>query len=578
MRKWLYEVFGNERLIEFVSMATPEDIRANAEYVRLADQLVPVPGGSNNFNYANVELIVDIAERFQVDAVWAGWGHASENPRLPERLSQIGVIFLGPSATAMRDLGDKISSTILAQSVGVPVVPWSGSGVTVDYSSQGIPETIFQSTCIFSESQAAQVANDIGYPVMLKASEGGGGKGIRMANSAEQINNAYRQVRGEVPGSPIFMMKVVSGAKHLEVQVVADEYGNAVALYGRDCSVQRRHQKMVEEGPVVATMNSLWLEMEHCAVRLAKEVGYCGAGTVEYLYHGTLEGGEYYFLELNPRLQVEHPVTEWITNLNLPAIQLQIAMGIPLTHIPSLRTFHQCSPFANEWDNKNDKDENILAPERRKSPQGHVIAVRITAENPDEGFQPTSGAIQELAFRNTPNVWGYFSVGTSGGVHEYSDSQFGHLFAWGEDREMSRRNMVLALKELSIRGEIRTATEYIVRLLESEDFKACRVTTEWLDGLIASKAITEKPSTELAVIAAAVCKACAMLEAHSSEYISCLVRGQLPPKDLSLIEFPIELVYENYHYSFLVSRKGPVSFNVSHIEIEKDIIDYIPPR
>ncbi|EME32530.1 bifunctional acetyl-CoA carboxylase/biotin carboxylase [Galdieria sulphuraria] len=566
MRKWLYEVFGNERLIEFVSMATPEDIRANAEYVRLADQLVPVPGGSNNFNYANVELIVDIAERFQVDAVWAGWGHASENPRLPERLSQVGVTFLGPNAAAMRALGDKISSTLLAQSVGVPVVPWSGFGVTVDYRSQGIPEEIFRETCIFSESQAVQVANEIGYPVMLKASEGGGGKGIRMAHHVDEINNAYRQVKGEVPGSPIFMMKVVSSAKHLEVQVVADEYGNAVALYGRDCSVQRRHQKMVEEGPVIAAVASLWSEMEQSAVRLAKEVGYCGAGTVEYLYHGTCEEGEFYFLELNPRLQVEHPVTEWITNLNLPAIQLQIAMGIPLTHIPSLRTFHQWKPFVynnNDNNSNHNNAENIFAPERRKSPHGHVIAVRITAENPDEGFQPTSGAIQELAFRNTPNVWGYFSVGTSGGVHEYSDSQFGHLFAWGEDREMSRRNMVLALKELSIRGEIRTATEYIVRLLESEDFKACRVTTEWLDGLIASKAITEKPSTELAVIAGAVCKACAMLEAHSSEYISCLVRGQLPPKDLSLIEFPIELVYENYLYSFLVSRKGPVSFNVS---------------
>ncbi|GJQ13401.1 hypothetical protein GpartN1_g5192.t1 [Galdieria partita] len=571
MRKWLYEVFGDERLIEFVSMATPEDIRANAEYVRLADQLVPVPGGSNNFNYANVELIVDIAERFQVDAVWAGWGHASENPRLPERLSHIGVTFLGPNATAMRALGDKISSTLLAQSVGIPVVPWSGFGVTVDYRSQGIPEDIFQKTCIFSESQAVQVANEIGYPVMLKASEGGGGKGIRMAHHVDEINKAYRQVKGEVPGSPIFMMKVVSDAKHLEVQVIADEYGNAVALYGRDCSVQRRHQKMVEEGPVIAAASNLWSEMEHSAVRLAKEVGYCGAGTVEYLYRGSPEEGEFYFLELNPRLQVEHPVTEWITDLNLPAIQLQIAMGIPLTRIPSLRTFHQWEPFssdcnANLDNNNNSNDihmENTLAPERRKCPNGHVIAVRITAENPDEGFQPTSGAIQELAFRNTPNIWGYFSVGTSGGVHEYSDSQFGHLFAWGEDREMSRRNMVLALKELSIRGEIRTATEYIVRLLESEDFKTCRVTTEWLDGLIASKAITEKPSTELAVIAGAVCKACSMLESHSSEYISCLVRGQLPPKDLSLIEFPIELVYENYRYCFLVSRKGPVSFNVS---------------
>eukprot|EP00871_Galdieria_phlegrea_P005615 jgi/Galph1/6054/GphlegSOOS_G4712.1 len=566
MRKWLYEVFGDEHLVEFVCMATPEDVRANAEYVRLADQLVPVPGGPNNFNFANVELIVDIAERFQVDAVWAGWGHASENPRLPDRLSEVGVAFLGPHSRAMKTLGDKISSTIIAQSVDVRVVHWSGSAVKLENCTKDVSEEVFRQACIFSESQAIQIGNEIGYPVMLKASEGGGGKGIRKANNEEEVKNAYRQVSGEVPGSPIFMMKVVSGAKHLEVQIVADEYGNAVALYGRDCSVQRRHQKMIEEGPVIAAMPSLWSEMENAAVRLTKQVGYCGAGTVEYLYHGNRDEGEFYFLELNPRLQVEHPVTEWITGLNLPALQLQIAMGIPLTNIPSLRVFYQMPPYDTHHLGEKmncSNAENMLSPERRKQPHGHVIAVRITAENPDEGFQPTSGAIQELSFRNTPNVWGYFSVGTSGGVHEYSDSQFGHLFAWGEDREMSRRNIVLALKELSIRGEIRTATEYIIKLLESEDFKQCTVTTEWLDRLIATKYVAEKPPTELAVIAGAVCKACVVLEKRSSEYISCLVRGQLPPKDLSLIEFNVDLIYDNYHYSFIVSRKGPVSFNVS---------------
>lgn len=186
-------------------MATPEDIEVNAEYIRMADRYVEVPGGSNNNNYANVDLIVDVAERAGVHAVWAGWGHASENPRLPESLAKNKIVFIGPPGSAMRSLGDKISSTIVAQSANVPTMPWSGSGITeTTLSDQGfvtVADEVYQTACVVSVEEGLSKAAQIGFPVMIKASEGGGGKGIRRVDSADQFKNAYGAVLGEIPGS-----------------------------------------------------------------------------------------------------------------------------------------------------------------------------------------------------------------------------------------------------------------------------------------------------------------------------------------------------------------------------------------
>jgi len=565
MRRWAYEAFGSERALEFVAMATPEDVQANADYIRLADLFVPVPGGSNNHNYANVELIVDIAERNECDAVWAGWGHASENPLLPARLAETGIAFLGPDAIAMRALGDKISSTLLAQSADVPVVSWNGDDLKVTFHRErgGIDEERYRRACVANVDEARAAADRIGYPVMIKASEGGGGKGIRLCRRPEDVRDAFRQVAGEIPGSPIFIMKMVDQARHLEVQIVADEYGHAIALYGRDCSVQRRHQKIIEEGPVTATPPQVWKELEHGAVRLAKMVGYVGAGTVEYLY----DGRRFYFLELNPRLQVEHPVTEWITGVNLPAVQLQIAMGIPLQRIAAIQAL---------YGNRPDLD---LERHQPNPPHGHVIACRVTAENPEEGFQPTSGSIQELSFRNTPNVWGYFSVGAWGGVHEYADSQFGHLFAWGADREMARRNMVLALKELSIRGDIRTTVEYLITLLELESYRENRIHTRWLDNLIASKVKPERPPFHIAVVLGAVHQAYRAWSERRRSFVESLSRGQVPQRiDATFIEFQFELIYDELKYALIVRQAGPNAFHVSlaqHPE-ERVRVDFRP--
>lgn len=273
-----------------------------------------------------------------------------------------------------------------------------------------------------------EAAKKIGFPVMIKASEGGGGKGIRKCGSVENFPLCFRQVQAEVPGSPIFIMKLATNARHLEVQLLADNYGNAISLFGRDCSIQRRHQKIIEEAPCVFADQDVFDEMEKAAVRLAKMVGYVSAGTVEYLYNSD---GKFYFLELNPRLQVEHPCTELISDVNLPACQLQIAMGVPLHRIKDIRVLYGESPYGSDvidFDN----------PSHKPSPKCHVIAARITSENPDDGFKPSAGGLQELNFRSNKNVWGYFSVGASGGVHEFADSQFGHCFSKGEDREEAR--------------------------------------------------------------------------------------------------------------------------------------------
>ena len=318
IRKWCYETIENDRIIGIVVMATPEDLAANAEsvlspiitirYIRMADQYCEVPGGSNNNNYANVTRIVEIAESTSCDAVWAGWGHASENPSLPDRLSKKGILFLGPHSAAMKSLGDKIDSTLIAQSAHIPTLPWNGFSVELrieeSRNKEGvvvIPDAVYEKLSIHTEEEAKEAAARVGFPLMIKASEGGGGKGIRKVSEMSEIPNAFRAVQGEVPGSPILMMRLAERCRHLEVQLIADEYGNTIALSGRDCSVQRRHQKIIEEGPPSVVSSNVWTDMQMAAVRLAKLVHYSNVGTVEYLY---MEDNTYSFLELNPRYVV----------------------------------------------------------------------------------------------------------------------------------------------------------------------------------------------------------------------------------------------------------------------------------
>ncbi|KAK9799384.1 hypothetical protein WJX73_008409 [Symbiochloris irregularis] len=554
LRNWMFKTFHNDRAISLVVMATPEDMRIDAEHVRMADQFVEVPGGANNNNYANVPLIVGVADRAGVDAVWPGWGHASEKPELPTALSETHIRFLGPGAQAMAALGDKIGSTILAQAAGVPTIPWSGSGVSISFEDchGNIPAHIYDQACVHNMEEALKCCNQIGYPVMLKASWGGGGKGIRKVMNDDDTSNMFMQVQGEVPGSPIFAMKLAPASRHLEVQLLADTHGNVVSLFSRDCSVQRRHQKIVEEGPVTKAPPEVLTRMEACARALAKSVGYTGAATVEYLY--SLADGQFYFLELNPRLQVEHPVTEWISNVNIPSCQVMIGMGIPLHRIPDIRALYGCDP---QGTSSIDFEKGSQLP-----PHGHVIAVRVTSEDANDGFKPTCGSIEELSFRTSPDVWGYFSVKSGGGIHEFSDSQFGHLFAKGDTREAAIRAMVVALKEVKIRGEIRNTVDYTADMIQSPDFVGNNIHTGWLDNRIATNVKAEKPLWYLAIISGAVLRTLAWVAARSAEYLGHLQRGQLPPARLTLTTLEIPLVMDGFKYIVKVTRQGPQAFRL----------------
>ncbi|KAK2762604.1 acetyl-coenzyme-A carboxylase [Arachnomyces sp. PD_36] len=566
VRKWAYDTFGDERAIQFTVMATPEDLKANADYIRMADQYAEVPGGTNNNNYANVELIVDVAERMGVHAVWAGWGHASENPKLPESLaaSPKKIIFIGPPGSAMRSLGDKISSTIVAQHAGVPCIPWSGEGVdevTVDeHGIVTVEEDIYDQGCTHSPQEGLEKARQIGFPVMVKASEGGGGKGIRKVENEDDFVTLYNAAASEIPGSPIFIMKLAGNARHLEVQLLADQYGNNISLFGRDCSVQRRHQKIIEEAPVTIAKPSTFQAMERAAVSLGKLVGYVSAGTVEYLYSHADD--KFYFLELNPRLQVEHPTTEMVSGVNLPAAQLQIAMGIPLHRIRDIRLLYGVDVNATTPIDFDFSGEDSLKVQRRPQPKGHTTACRITSEDPGEGFKPSSGTMHELNFRSSSNVWGYFSVGTAGGIHSYSDSQFGHIFAYGENRSASRKHMVVALKELSIRGDFRTTVEYLIKLLETPDFEDNTITTGWLDQLISDKLTAERPDSMLAVICGAVTRAHLASEACIIEYRKELEKGRVPSKDVLKTVFPVDFIYEGNRYKFMATRSSQDSYHL----------------
>ncbi|KAM3354571.1 hypothetical protein ACQJBY_025337 [Aegilops geniculata] len=575
IRTWALETFGNEKAILLVAMATPEDLRINAEHIRIADQFLEVPGGTNNNNYANVQLIVEIAERTRVSAVWPGWGHASENPELPDALMEKGIIFLGPPSAAMGALGDKIGSSLIAQAAGVPTLPWSGSHVKVPQETcHSIPEEIYKNACVSTTDEAVASCQVVGYPAMIKASWGGGGKGIRKVHNDDEVRALFKQVQGEVPGSPIFIMKVASQSRHLEVQLLCDKHGNVAALHSRDCSVQRRHQKIIEEGPITVAPPETIKELEQAARRLAKCVQYQGAATVEYLY--SMETGEYYFLELNPRLQVEHPVTEWIAEINLPASQVVVGMGIPLYNIPEIRRFYgiehgggyhawkEISAVATKFD--LDKAQSV-------KPKGHCVAVRVTSEDPDDGFKPTSGRVEELNFKSKPNVWAYFSVKSGGAIHEFSDSQFGHVFAFGESRSLAIANMVLGLKEIQIRGEIRTNVDYTVDLLNAAEYRENKIHTGWLDSRIAMRVRAERPPWYLSVVGGALYEASSRSSSVVTDYVGYLSKGQIPPKHISLVNLTVTLNIDGSKYTIETVRGGPRSYKlrINESEVEAEI-------
>ncbi|KAG5497738.1 hypothetical protein JKF63_04004 [Porcisia hertigi] len=563
IRSWMYEHTGDSEAVQFVVMATPEDLKANAEFISLADQHVPVPGGPNSNNYANVDVIMQTALQNTCDAIYPGWGHASENPALPrECIRSKRVTFLGPSEDAMFALGDKIASTIVAQSNGVPTVPWSGEAIRLAPCTFNVDAVTYDKAYVTSPEECEEVCSSIGFPVMIKASEGGGGKGIRCCTSLKDVKSLFFAVSEEVKGCHIFVMRMLENVRHLEVQLLADCYGNCIAVRTRDCSVQRRHQKIIEEGPAFGVDPTIITAMENAAIALARAVKYCGLGTVEYMYDKRTH--RFYFLELNPRIQVEHPVSEMISGVNLPAALLCVGMGIPLDRIPEVRVFYGEEPYGTT--------PIDFSTRQSLPPKCHTIAVRVTAEDTDEGFRPTSGRVDEIAFKNSKECWGYFSVGSGGEIHQFADSQFGHIFSSSETREEARRGMVLALRNLVVRGEIRTSTPYVMELLEMPAFRDCDMSTSWLDRLIAKKA-DEAPSHQrsihFALIAANIYRTMRSMQEQRERYIAYLAAGHVPS---------IELL-SNTHTESYVSRSekytlsaGLVSANEYAISLNGSIV------
>ncbi|ANQ09769.1 Biotin carboxylase subunit of acetyl CoA carboxylase [Plasmodium coatneyi] len=597
IKEWLFKSFSEENLMKIIVLATEEDISSNAKYISLANKVIKVPPGKNSNNYANVALIVDIAKKEQVDAVWPGWGHCSENPLLSAMLEKENIIFIGPTGDVMEALGDKISANILAQSVNVPVVKWSGDSIRIDNFEKKISEEVYNKSTIHSLDACIKECQRIGYPVMIKASQGGGGKGIRKVENEAEIKKAYTQVQMELPNSPIFLMKVCSNVRHIEIQVVGDMYGNVCSLSGRDCTTQRRFQKIFEEGPPSVVPPNIFREMEKASIRLTKMIKYRGAGTIEYLYDQ--EKQTYFFLELNPRLQVEHPVSEGITNTNLISIQLQVAMGIPLQNIDDIRRLYRigegsagsgasfCAPVeethrfgaACEYSPPNGSSESSGGGSSPSGGEGtpagemnpfdfynnrphvsnHVIAARITAENSNDSFKPTSGKVKRIHFQNSKDVWGYFSI-NDGSVHEFSDSQIGHIFAKGETREVARKNLILALRKLNIDGEIKTGTKYLAKILECKPFIENNITTNWLDTIIEKRKNIYYSAVHIIILCATIFKLLVHFMKEKEQVEDALSRediGIKPQEDAFTNlkrevknAYTFDIVFENVRYNF----------------------------
>ncbi|MEO0356400.1 MAG: ATP-grasp domain-containing protein, partial [Cyanobacteria bacterium P01_A01_bin.3] len=342
------------------------------------------------------------------------------------------LVFVGPSPDSIRKMGDKATARATMQAAKVPTVP----------GSEGLIET---------DEEAIATAEQIGYPVMIKATAGGGGRGMRLARQPEDLLEMMRTAQGEAEAAfgdgGVYIEKFVENPRHIEFQILADSYGNVVHLHERDCSIQRRHQKLLEEAPSPALTSELRTAMGTAAVRVAKTIGYIGAGTVEFLVDSS---GGFYFMEMNTRIQVEHPVTEAITGIDLIASQLQIAQGDPL--------------------GKEQKDIPLL---------GHAIECRINAEDPDKDFRPNPGKINAYLPPGGPGVRMDSHIYTDYSIPPYYDSLIGKLIVWGPDRESAILRMKRALGEFAITG-VSTTIGFHQRILENPAFLAAEVYTNFI--------------------------------------------------------------------------------------------------
>ena len=421
------------RELDIETVAVYSEADRTSLHVRYAHEAYYIGKSPSSESYLNIEKIIEVAKICGADAIHPGYGFLSENAEFAKRCKEEGIIFIGPTPEVIVQMGDKLKAREAMTNAGIPIVPGT-------------------KTALKTEEEALSFIKKIGLPVMIKASAGGGGKGMRLVHDESQIVSAARAARSEAKAAfgddSVYIEKYINSPHHIEFQVLADEHGNAVHLFERECSIQRRHQKMIEETPSPLMTQELRDEMGKSAVKAAKAVNYTGAGTIEFLVDNNLN---YYFLEMNTRLQVEHPITERVTGIDLVKQQIKIAEGRELEF----------------------KQEDLFQ-------KGHSIECRIYAEDPDNNFMPSPGKIYKIS---EPLGLG---VRTDGYVYEgyeipiYYDSMISKLIVWGKTREEAIHRMRRALYEYKITG-VKTSIKFLERIMNNRNFIDGKYDTHFIE-------------------------------------------------------------------------------------------------
>ena len=421
------------RELGIATVAVFSTVDKKALHVQLADEAVCVGDSLSNKSYLNIPNILAAATSRGVDAIHPGYGFLAENDKFAEMCNDHGIVFIGPSPKAIRSMGDKSTAKETMEAVGVPTVP----------GSKGLLSNV---------DEAYKLADDIGYPVIIKATAGGGGRGMRLVEKSENLEKMFKAAQGEAEAAfgndGLYMEKFIKKPRHVEIQILADRSGNVVHLGERDCSVQRRHQKLLEESPSPAINTELRKKMGNAAIAAAKSISYEGAGTVEFLVD---DDDNFYFMEMNTRIQVEHPVTEMVTGVDLIAEQIKIASGSNLE-------FNQDDIHLN----------------------GHAIECRINAEDPSHNFRPSPGKITGWLPPGGPGVRVDSHVYTGYEIPPFYDSLIGKLIVWGKDRNTAIKRMNRALNECAVTG-IPTTINFHLTLLNKAKFKEGKIHTKYVE-------------------------------------------------------------------------------------------------